>query len=270
MHVLDAGCGTGNYSKALLDKGVGRVTMIDGSEGMLSKAKRKMEPYCKGGSVVDIKLHKLPSLPFEDGQFDAVMFNHVLHHLDKTNTKEKMISESNRILCNSSENIKNDESNGDEMLLYPNASEAIFESKRVLKKNGVLFALTMSPVQVSEAVWYHRLMPDVSYRYGNKFPPISTLEEIMENVRMSDVTTLAILNSVEYSWEHFKHLDGPFCEEWRNCDSFFSLATNEELGKGLEWLKDMKHDGTLKEFFQQGENKRHELGSHTLLVAIKK
>ena len=40
--LLEAGCGTGNYSLGLLENGIGSVTMIDGSKGMLQKAEEKV------------------------------------------------------------------------------------------------------------------------------------------------------------------------------------------------------------------------------------
>ena len=70
--MLDAGCGTGNYSKDLLKMGVGHVTMFDASEGMLNKAREKIEPY---KDKVTIQQGVLPDLPFPDGTFDVVMFN---------------------------------------------------------------------------------------------------------------------------------------------------------------------------------------------------
>ena len=70
--MLDAGCGTGNYSKDLLEMGLGHVTMLDASEGMLNKARVKMEPF---KDKVTIKQGVLPDLPFPNGTFDMVMFN---------------------------------------------------------------------------------------------------------------------------------------------------------------------------------------------------
>lgn len=77
IHVLDAGCGTGNYSKVLLEAGVGKVNMFDGSEGMLKQSKAKLQKFIDSKQIVELRQHLLPTLPFEDNKFDAVMFMQV-------------------------------------------------------------------------------------------------------------------------------------------------------------------------------------------------
>ena len=66
--LLDAGCGTGNFSLKLAEKGV-KVTGIDISEEMMSIARVKTE---KAGFDVEYKFGNLYELPFEDESFDAV------------------------------------------------------------------------------------------------------------------------------------------------------------------------------------------------------
>jgi ubiquinone/menaquinone biosynthesis C-methylase UbiE len=66
--LLDAGCGTGNFSLKLAEKGV-KVTGIDISEEMISVARIKTE---KAGFDIEYRLGNLYDLPFEDESFDAV------------------------------------------------------------------------------------------------------------------------------------------------------------------------------------------------------
>lgn len=75
LHVLDAGCGTGNYAKALLDFGVGSVTLLDASRGMLDKAREKLADEIASGRVKEVVETAMPPLPFPDASFDVVMFN---------------------------------------------------------------------------------------------------------------------------------------------------------------------------------------------------
>lgn len=68
--MLDAGCGTGIYSKALIDYGVGKVTLLDGSPDMLNVAKDKLKDEIDK-KVVDKAVEvKMPALPFDNGSFD--------------------------------------------------------------------------------------------------------------------------------------------------------------------------------------------------------
>ena len=82
IRVLDAGCGTGNYAKELLDAGVGHVAMLDISDAMLDIARIKLKMYLDDGRAHIIK-NRLPTIPYPDGSFDCVLFMAVLHHLDK-------------------------------------------------------------------------------------------------------------------------------------------------------------------------------------------
>jgi SAM-dependent methyltransferase len=75
--VLDAGCGTGSYSNALL-RYVGRIEAVDLNEDMLEVASRKL---AWAGDRVSFHSSRIDELPFEDASLDGVMINQVLHHL---------------------------------------------------------------------------------------------------------------------------------------------------------------------------------------------
>ena len=75
VHVLDAGCGTGNYAKALIDYGVGKVTLMDASHNMLSKARDKLKDAIDKKIVDQVIEAKLPKIPVEDGTFDMVLYS---------------------------------------------------------------------------------------------------------------------------------------------------------------------------------------------------
>ncbi|XP_053380875.1 ubiquinone/menaquinone biosynthesis C-methyltransferase UbiE-like isoform X2 [Mercenaria mercenaria] len=75
LRILDAGCGTGNYSKSLLDIGVGQMALLDSSSEMLKTAKDKLDNYIECGKVTDVVECTMPPIPFPDDSFDAVLFN---------------------------------------------------------------------------------------------------------------------------------------------------------------------------------------------------
>ena len=75
IHLLDAGCGTGQYAKALVDMGIGRISLLDASRDMLNVAETKLKDAITK-NVVDVGIQAaLPDLPFKEGTFDAVMYN---------------------------------------------------------------------------------------------------------------------------------------------------------------------------------------------------
>ena len=73
---MDAGCGTGNFSKALVDLGVGQLTLQDVNLEMLKIAKKKLNDAIDK-KICDVIHAALPELPYGAGTFDAVMFNAV-------------------------------------------------------------------------------------------------------------------------------------------------------------------------------------------------
>jgi len=79
-HVLDVGCGAGNYSLKLLEQLPNLdVTLIDLSQPMLERAKDRVERTTKGNITSiqgDIREIKVPDLGF-----DIVLAAAVLHHL---------------------------------------------------------------------------------------------------------------------------------------------------------------------------------------------
>lgn len=85
--VLDVGTGTGVAAAAALDRGAS-VVGIDFSETMIAEARRIL-PEGK------FRVANAESLPFEDGSFDAVVANGVLHHLGEP---DRALDEAHRVL----------------------------------------------------------------------------------------------------------------------------------------------------------------------------
>lgn len=77
IHILGAGCGTGYHAKALVDMGFGKITLLDASPEMLAIAREKLNSAIKNNTIDRVITHQFPPFPFEDGTFDAVMFNQV-------------------------------------------------------------------------------------------------------------------------------------------------------------------------------------------------
>ncbi len=91
--ILDAGCGTGNFSIALAKTGYD-VTGIDYSESMLKRAEKKK----KNASNCYLKFLKTDlrnRLPYPDNYFDKIISIHVLYTIKDT---DLVLREYNRIL----------------------------------------------------------------------------------------------------------------------------------------------------------------------------
>jgi SAM-dependent methyltransferase len=69
--VLDVGCGRGEFAERLLHKGIG-VVAVDQSPRMVELTRER---------GVDAHIADAQQLPFADGEFDAVVANHMLYHV---------------------------------------------------------------------------------------------------------------------------------------------------------------------------------------------
>jgi tRNA (cmo5U34)-methyltransferase len=79
-HVLDVGCGAGNYTLKLLERLPGLdVTLVDLSRPMLDRATQRL---CQAGAGAVTALQgDIRDLALPDSQFDIVLAAAVLHHL---------------------------------------------------------------------------------------------------------------------------------------------------------------------------------------------
>jgi ubiquinone/menaquinone biosynthesis C-methylase UbiE len=91
-HLLEVGCGMGYDSLEFLKRGV-RVTATDLTPSAVELAKRHFE--IEGVQAEDVRTANALDLPFEDGTFDAVWANGVLH---ATGDTELAIREARRVL----------------------------------------------------------------------------------------------------------------------------------------------------------------------------
>lgn len=80
MDIIDIGCGTGNFSEYFLRFEPRNLALMDASEGMLSKAKEKLQSV-PPSTYLSFKHAVLPNMPYEDNSFDAAMMNLVKKYI---------------------------------------------------------------------------------------------------------------------------------------------------------------------------------------------
>lgn len=238
LHLLDAGCGTGLYSKAFIELGIGHVTLIDASSGMLEKAHGNLEDAIARGQVKGIVNASIPPLPFPDESFDIVFFSLVLHHLHKPTLNEK--SE------------------------YVEVNQCIQEARRVLKSCGVMVIITILPETMSRHVWYSQLNMKVTERFKKCFPSVDKFEEIITSSKFKCVTKLNLLgaNFLTRYYDFEK-----ICKEtWRYWECCWSYASEEEIKEAEKHLIALKESGELEQWVKEHDHVKTS-GMLTLLVS---
>ncbi|MBA2692666.1 MAG: class I SAM-dependent methyltransferase [Rubrobacter sp.] len=232
MVVLDAGCGTGNYSVALLPR-VGRIEAVDMNPAMISVASEKL-------SGENVSFHEAPidALPFDDFSFDGVMVNQVLHHLP--------------------------ENGGD----FSAHRRVIGELARVIKPGGVLTINTCSQTQLEHGYWYYSLIPEAIRSLRSRYAPPEMLAEFMEDAGLEYRGRIAPVDAIVQGDAYFD-LRGPLDEEWRDGDSIWSLASGEERSKAISKIEEMDESGKLEEYVAARDSRRTEIGQISILYGVK-
>ena len=231
--VLDAGCGTGSYSDALLHY-VGRIEAVDLNPGMLEVASRKLS---WAGGRVSFHSARIDALPFEDATLDGVMINQVLHHLP------------------------DDASEG-----FPAHRGAFREFARVLKPGGVLTVSTCSQEQLRDGYWHYHLIPEAADALRSRYVPLDELIEILEDSGLDHRGSFVPTDATVQGKSYFD-TRGPLSEEWRDGDSVWSLVDEARLKRALSRIRRLDERGELETYAARNDALRPHIGQATVVFA---
>ena len=233
--VLDAGCGTGNYSQAMLGY-VGWIEAVDLNPGMLEVAAQKLAEPRKEGRI-SFHSSRIDHLPFEHESFDGVMINQVLHHLP------------------------DDASKG-----FPAHRQAFLEFARVLKPGGVLVINTCSQEQLRHGYWHYTLIPEAADALRSRYAPLDELAEILEDCGYAYRGRFAPTDAAVQG-EPYYDPRGPLSKEWRDGDSVWSLVSEDRLERVLDRIRDLDERGELEAYMARNDALRPNIGQATIIHA---
>jgi SAM-dependent methyltransferase len=234
--VLDAGCGTGSYSNALLAY-VGRIEAVDMNPDMLDVAARKL---AWAGDRVSFHSSRVDELPFENATLDGVMINQVLHHLP------------------------DDAAEG-----FPAHRRVFQEFARVLKPGGILTVSTCSQEQLRHGYWHYQLIPEAADALRNRYVPIDELLEILDDCGLEHRGSFAPLDATVQGDSYFDPT-GPLNKEWRDGDSVWSLLAEDRLNRTLSRLRKLEERGELKTYVARNDAMRSHIGQVTIVFASRR
>ena len=235
--IVDAGCGTGLYSAALV-KNVKKIKAIDLNEGMLSRAKDKMKKEEKDG-LINFYLSSIDSLPMENNTADAVIVNQVLHHLPDNS------------VCG-----------------WEYHKKVFKEFWRVLKYGGKLIINSCSPEQIESGFWFYNLIPDAMHKMKLKVISLSELNNLLKDCGFSNTVQEVKMELILQSNEYF-YVQGIFNADWRKGDSIWSLVTDQILSKVLKKAEKMHNTGELESYMKYHDQKRKTSGQITFSISKK-
>jgi ubiquinone/menaquinone biosynthesis C-methylase UbiE len=230
---LDCGCGTGNYLVALSERTGGRMARIAGidvNEGMLERAREKLGDDARAIFVQG----PIYDLPFGDDEFDLVLNTQVLHHLDQDET-------------------------------FPNVRAFLGEARRVLRPGGVLAINTTTHAQWPAAYWWASLIPEAGRKLRDRLPDLPFLTEALGAAGFREIRTV-VPEGVLQGKAYFDR-SGPLDPAWRDGDSTWSLASDDELAAALEQVSQLIDSGEMEPWFAAHEARRIEFGQSTFILA---
>ncbi len=231
LEVLDAGCGTGQFSAVLLPH-VARVVGLDLNPGMLAVARAKFE----GEPRVSLHRGSIEELPFDDDQFDGAVINQVLHHLPDDDA-------------------------------WSRHRRVFSELRRVLRPGASFVLNTCSEAQIRRGYWYTELMPTrVLDSMVARYAPLPVVEELLRAVGFDEVERWAPLHGLTQP-ERYHEPRGPLDPVWRDGDSTWALLTDAELEAAMTTVRRLDDAGELEGWMRQADARRPDVGQITLLAA---
>ena len=222
--LVDAGCGTGLYSAALV-KNVRKIEAIDLNAGMLKIAKEKMKLEGKNG-LINFHISSIDSLPLDNDTADTVMINQVLHHLPDNSTSG-----------------------------WANHEKVFREFWRGLKSGGMLIINSCSPEQIECGFWFYNLIPEALQKMTLKVIHLSDLNNLLKNCGFLNTVQEVNMDLVLQS-DAYIYADGIINADWRSGDSIWSLVPEEILSKVLIKAFKMHKDGKLEAYLKHHDQNR--------------
>eukprot|EP00937_MAST-01D_sp_MAST-1D-sp2_P000474 g474.t1 len=227
LKLLDVGCGTGNYLRAVSPK-LGDCVGLEYNEGMLEQAQAKEMPGVELSQGTALDLTR-----FKPGSFDLVIMTQVLHHLE------------------------------------PEVHRHVLEQiSRVIAPGGAFWMSTQTPHQHMDGFWWTPLIPKASAKVAARFSGLPELTRTMSEAGFASCGSHVPAETL-ISPPHYLVRDGPFDEIFRNCDSTWSAATDDELQSGLDWWRGMIDSGSADTFLEGREKLRALVGMTTSVTAVK-
>lgn len=236
VRLLDAGCGTGNYSAALAPH-IGRLNGIDFNPEMLAQASVKLKGEIKDDRV-KLEQGSLKALPFEDDTFDAVMINQVLHHLEDGTDPA-----------------------------YSGHRAAVSECARVLKPGGVLLVNACSHRQLKDGFWYTSLIPEGLAVCCRRIAPTSLFRHMLSEAGFRVEARMVPTESVMQGPAYFE-LSGALDPDWRAGDSIWAMTQPAELDAACASVRSILESGDGDTWLAERDAQRPYVGQLTFWVAL--
>ena len=210
---------------------------MDLNPSMLGVARAKLE----GTPGRPVALHEagIDALPFEDGCFDAVMVNQVLHHLPDSPPDG-----------------------------WPMLRRVLGEFARVLRPGGVAVINTCSHEQLRRGWWYASLVPEAVETIRRRHADREVLTALLAGAGLGPRGRFVPSDAVMQGDAYFNGR-GPLDPAWRRGDSLWSVVPDSELERALDRIRALDEAGTLDAFVAEQDRMRPSVGQVGFHCAVR-
>lgn len=228
IHLLEVACGSGNYLTRLANE-VDSAYGIDLNQAMLEQCRAKLDQQQMKAELVQARV---PTLPFDDRQFDIIYNCQMLHHL----------------------------SGG-----VPTLLQFFVEIKRTLKDKGMIIINFTTKEQI-DSFWYMDLIPRAKQLCIDH---CFTLDQVRTTLTQAGliVDDVHILYDTLQQQDIYLDPAGPLSISYRNGDSTWGKATPQEVQHAEFKVKQMLKLNTASKYVQTRDEIRQKLGQSVMIRA---
>ncbi|MFO0899909.1 MAG: hypothetical protein U0836_20960 [Pirellulales bacterium] len=120
--------------------------------------------------------------------------------------------------------------------------------------------------QIEHGWWYRGLFPEAFARFKQKLVAPEPLDKLLAESGFVREGNIVPVDAVLQGDAYFDPR-GPLSKEWRDGDSIFALATEEELRAGCSRIRKMDADGSLDGYLADHDLRRPQIGQVTFVHA---
>jgi len=235
--ILDAGCGTANYAKALADR-VGSVIGVDRNTGMLRQARSKLTTEISAGRI-ELLRGDLTQLPLPSSSVDGAVINQVLHHLPDTRQQG-----------------------------WPLRRQVFVELARVIRPGGIFVLNACTPVQLRSSWWYYKLIPQAFERMIDRHLQAQEIRQLFSSCGFA-YRSCWVPVDILMQGPHYFDNHGPERPAWRHGDSVWAELTQLQLQQALDKLQQLHEAGEINELMASSEARRLQYGQLSFFCGIR-
>ena len=151
---------------------------------------------------------------------------------------------------------------------FPVLEKTLAQTKRVLRKNGLLLIITALPTIMRESIWFSQIHPDINDKLCKSYPSTKQNMDLFKKHRFQCISAVNLIPTTTCFFNNMcLNPEGPLSKEWRDGVSMLQIAGPEKEKEMIQMVVDMKEKDTLVQFVDD-HDRSSEIGIMTLYACI--